>query len=175
MTPDGGTPSPASEAPRHGWLAWLRTSAQIGLTGLRAAYYRKVWGMTIGRGTRISGKAFLDFTNPRGIHIGEHTIVTPGARIFSHDFVGCRHIDTHIGSYCFIGANAIILPGVRVGNNCVVAAGAVVTQDIPDGSIVAGNPARIMRENLETSHFGITADGLPKVKVAQGEQNGFKT
>ena len=53
-----------------------------------------------------------------------------------------------IGSDCWIGANAIILPGVTIGNFVVVAAGAVVTKDIPSNVMVAGNPAVIKKELL---------------------------
>ena len=136
-------------------LAAIRARLQVAMTGLRRTYLRHVWGMTIGKGTRISGKAFLDYTNPQGVHIGDHTIVTPGARIFSHDFVGANHVDNHIGSKCFIGANAIILPGVTIGDHCVVAAGSVVKDDVPDRSMVAGNPAKIVRSDIKTGNFGI--------------------
>jgi maltose O-acetyltransferase len=45
----------------------------------------------------------------------------------------------------WIGRSAIILPGVTIGDNAVVAAGAVVTKDVPDATLVAGNPARVVR------------------------------
>ena len=51
----------------------------------------------------------------------------------------------YIGDGCWICARAIILPGVRIGKGVVVAAGAVVTKDVPDYSVVAGNPARIVK------------------------------
>lgn len=49
-----------------------------------------------------------------------------------------------IGDNAFIGAHAIILPGVTIGNRCIVGAGAVVTKSFPDGSIIGGNPARLI-------------------------------
>ena len=49
-----------------------------------------------------------------------------------------------IGDNCFIGFGAIILPNVRIGNNCIIGAGTVVTKSIPDNSIAAGNPCRII-------------------------------
>lgn len=50
-----------------------------------------------------------------------------------------------IGNDCWIGANAIILPGVTIGDCCVVAAGSVVTKDVPSGVLVAGSPAVIKK------------------------------
>jgi acetyltransferase-like isoleucine patch superfamily enzyme len=51
-----------------------------------------------------------------------------------------------IGDDVWIGANAIILPGVHIGQHCVIAAGAVVTKDVPDHSLVGGVPAKIMKQ-----------------------------
>ena len=52
---------------------------------------------------------------------------------------------------CWIGANAVITSGIKIGKHCVIAAGSIVTRDVPDFSIVAGNPARIIkRYNFET-------------------------
>lgn len=51
----------------------------------------------------------------------------------------------------WIGAGAMILPGVTVGENAIVAAGAVVTKDVPDNAVVAGVPAKVLR-NIKTDH-----------------------
>ena len=51
-----------------------------------------------------------------------------------------------IGNDVWIGGNVTILPGIRIGNNVVVAAGAVVTKDVPDNVVVGGVPARIIKE-----------------------------
>jgi acetyltransferase-like isoleucine patch superfamily enzyme len=56
-----------------------------------------------------------------------------------------RQAPIHIGDGCWIGARAMILPGVTIGKRVLVAAGAVVTRDVPDDSLVAGNPARVVR------------------------------
>ncbi len=58
---------------------------------------------------------------------------------------GCVDAPVRIGRGSWIGARAIILPGVTIGSRCLVAAGAVVAKDVPDDSLVAGNPARIVR------------------------------
>jgi maltose O-acetyltransferase len=51
-----------------------------------------------------------------------------------------------IGDDCWIGGGAIICPGVTIGNRCVIGAGSVVTKDIPDDSLAAGNPAKVIRK-----------------------------
>lgn len=52
----------------------------------------------------------------------------------------------HIESNVWIGGNAVILPGITIGRNSIIAAGSVVTKDVPGNTIVGGNPARVIRE-----------------------------
>lgn len=56
------------------------------------------------------------------------------------------NLPVHIGKNCWIGAGALILPGVSVGDNTVIGAGSVVTKDIPVNSVAVGNPCRVLRE-----------------------------
>jgi acetyltransferase-like isoleucine patch superfamily enzyme len=123
--------------------------------GLRRQYLVRVWQMDIGEGTAISGSAKLDKTNPRGVHIGKYSVVTFGAAILTHDYVNRLNRDVHIGDNCFIGAHSIVLPGVTIGNGCIVAAASVVARDVPAGSLVAGNPARVVEHNVQTTHYGV--------------------
>jgi acetyltransferase-like isoleucine patch superfamily enzyme len=122
---------------------------------LRRQYLVRVWQMDIGEGTAISGSAKLDKTNPRGVHIGKYSVVTFGAAILTHDYVNQLDRDVHIGDNCFIGAHSIVLPGVTIGNGCIVAAASVVARDVPAGSLVAGNPARIVEHNVKTTRYGV--------------------
>ena len=122
-------------------------------------YLRSVYKMDIGKDVRISWKAHLDKSiNPKGIHIGDGTCVLNGAMILSHD--ACRRIktDTYIGKNCVIGVRSIILPGVTVGDSSIVGAGAVVTRDVPAHSIVAGNPAKVIREGIKVENYKIVTD-----------------
>ena len=58
-------------------------------------------------------------------------------------------IPVEIGDNCWIGGNTVILPGVHIGDNCVIGAGSVVTKDIPDWSVAAGNPCKVIRKITE--------------------------
>jgi acetyltransferase-like isoleucine patch superfamily enzyme len=128
-------------------------------------------GMEIGRDCLISLRARLDHTNPRGIHIGDGVLIAFDAIIFSHDLARHFHADTFIGDNCFIGAQAIVMPGVRIGANCIVGAGAVVTRDAPAGSVLAGNPARILRSGVVTQKWGILAEAYDEA-LAREKKSG---
>ena len=136
-------------------LVRLRTRLRNWVVDLRVELLRRIWGMDIGKGARISLKAQLDKTNPRGIHIGIDSYISPHAMVLTHDFINTRHLDTWIGCHCFVGAKAIIMPGVRIGDHCIVAAGSVVVRDVPSGSLVAGNPATIKKQGLHLGPWGI--------------------
>lgn len=124
-----------------------------GILNTRNWYLKRV-GMTIGSGVKISLNSKLDFTNPKGIHIGDDTYVAFDAVLLAHDMSRNINKDVVIGERCFIGARSIIMPGVTIGDEVVVAAGAVVTKDVPDNVIVAGNPSKIIRP-VKTRALGI--------------------
>jgi len=117
-------------------------------------FLRTVYKMDLGKDVNISYRAQLDKSiHPQGVHIGDGTWVLSGVVIMAHDF--CRgskgwgkRYQTTIGNDCVIGVNSIILPGVTLGNEVVVGSGAVVTKDVPANCIVAGNPARIIKEGI---------------------------
>ena len=50
-----------------------------------------------------------------------------------------------VGNNVWIGGNVVVLPGVKIGNNCVIGAGSVVTKDIPDNSVAVGNPCKVIK------------------------------
>ena len=117
--------------------------------------YRTLYGMDIGEGTIISRKADFDKAiNPKGIHIGKYTLITGHVDIIAHDVCRGLKADVRIGDNCFIGNGAILLPGITIGNEVIVGAGAVVTKDVPSNSIVAGNPAKIIRGGVKLGHYG---------------------
>lgn len=128
--------------------------------GARGWYLRRVLKMDLSPKCRFSLKANFDRTNPRGVHVGEGSYVAFGAVILTHDMSRLFHTDTYIGRNCFIGAHSIIMPGVRVGDQCIVGAGAVVTRDVPPQSIVGGNPATVIRSGIQTREWGILEDAF---------------
>ena len=133
----------------------MREALRNVVVAIRRHYLIRVWKMDIGEGAVISLSAKLDKTNPQGIHIGKYTVVTFGAAILTHDYVNNRDGDVRIGDNCFVGAHSIILPGVTIGDSCIVAAASVVARDVPAGSLVTGNPARVVEANVKTTHYGV--------------------
>lgn len=105
--------------------------------------------MDIGKNCRISWKAHLDKSiNPKGIHIGDNTWVLNGAMILAHDHCRGLKTDTNVGNDCVVGIRAIIMPGVKIGNQVVVGGGSVVTKNVPANCVVVGNPAKVIKEGI---------------------------
>lgn len=136
-------------------ISRLRTAVVRRLVLLLPWYYRKVWGAQIGKNVRISFTTKIDKTNPRGVVIGDDTALAFGAAILTHDFVNSAHRITKIGSCCFIGARSIIMPGVSIGDHCIIGSGAVVLKDVPSNSVVLGNPGRVMERGIKTGIWGM--------------------
>lgn len=95
----------------------------------------------------------LDRLYPNGIHISKNTLIASQVSILCHDH--CKRVDgqplladVYIGERCFIAVGAIIMPGVTIGDEVVVGAGSVVTKNVPSNCIVAGNPAKIIRQGI---------------------------
>ena len=92
----------------------------------------------------------IDTLVPNLVEIGDNFISAPGSYILAHDasllaaYGKYKLGKTIIGNNVFLGVNSVVLPGVKIGNNVVVGAGCVVTKDIPDNVVVAGNPGKII-------------------------------
>ena len=165
-----------SDLRTRGPLAVFRREFRPFAMRLRRFYFNKLWGMDIAPDCQISFSAKLDKANPGGVHIGESTAINFGACILTHDYPRRLHMDTWIGKECQIGAHSIIMPGVRVGDNCVVAVASVVMKDVPPNCLVSGNPARVIEKGLQTGRWGIinrmvraefaTASSAPDEKAA---------
>lgn len=132
----------------------IKDLIRLMVIGTRLYVLKYIYGMDIDKTARLSFGARLDKTNPKGVHIGEESFIAKGVVILAHDFCRGIHTDTYIGKRCFIGVNAIIMPGVRIGDSVIVGSGAIVTKYVPNNCIVAGNPAKIIKQNVQTMRFG---------------------
>jgi acetyltransferase-like isoleucine patch superfamily enzyme len=139
------------------------------LVKIKWLYFTKVWGMDIHPTASFSLSAKLDRTNPRGIHIGPETYIAFDAAILSHDLTRGLYLNTRIGRRCFIGARSIILPGVEIGDECVIGAGSVVTKSFPPSSLIAGNPAKVIRKIKVKSRYGVID---PESQVPEPSEKG---
>lgn len=104
-------------------------------------------GVNIGRNVSVGLMAMFGIFYPEKIFIGDNTIIGYNAVILEHEFLvnGYRIGEVHIGKNVMIGACSVVLPGVNIGDNAVVAAGSVVTKDVPAKCFVVGNPARFVK------------------------------
>ncbi len=98
------------------------------------------------------GVTMVDDTH---IYVGDYTMFGPNVTVATaghpllpelREKAYQYNMPVHIGKNCWIGAGALIMPGVTIGDNTVIGAGSVVTKDIPAGVIAVGNPCRILRE-----------------------------
>ena len=127
----------------------LRSKIWTLTTNVYPAFLRLCYKMDLGKNVCIAHKAHLDKSiNPKGIHIGDRTWVLNGAFVMAHDHCRSLRIDTYIGHDCVIGVNAIIMPGVHIGDEVVIGSGAVVTKDISSNCIAVGNPAKVIKTNI---------------------------
>lgn len=97
----------------------------------------------------------LTLVDDTHIYVGDHTMFAPNVIVATaaHPILPelreqeyQYNSPVHIGRNCWIGAGAVILPGVTIGDNTVIGAGSVVTKDIPENVVAVGNPCRVLRE-----------------------------
>ncbi len=121
-------------------------------------------GLLVGENCSINRSCIIDPTHCWLISIGHNVTITANVNILAHDASTKRHLNySKIGKVIiednvFIGVNSIILPGVKIGKNSIIAAGSVVTKDVPDNVVVAGNPIKIIctvEEYLKKHHENI--------------------
>lgn len=107
-------------------------------------------GLKVGTDFSRQQGCYIDPTHCFLIEIGSNVTMSIRVTLMAHDAstkksLGYTKIGKiHIGDNVFIGANATVLPGVCIGNNSVVGANSVVTKNVPENTVVAGNPARVV-------------------------------
>ena len=131
----------------------LGRDVYVGHQAILKGYYKNT--LRIGDGTWIGQQGF--FHAAGGLTIGAHVGIGPGVKVITsmHEEAGratpilrspIAFAEVVIEDDADLGVGAIVLPGIRIGRGAQVGAGAVVTRDVPPYAVVAGNPARVLRE-----------------------------
>lgn len=143
----------------------------------------KSGGGTIGKNCEIQSQVEFG-SEPYLISIGDHVRITQGVKFITHDGgvwilreqQELSDIDVFgkikIGNNVHIGWNAIIMPNVTIGDNCVIGAGSVVTKDIPDNSIAVGVPARVI-ENVDEYKEKVLKKGIHSKNLSESEKREY--
>ena len=107
-------------------------------------------GLQVGTGFERLNQVIIDDSHPWLIEIGDNVTLAPRVHILAHDASTKRYLGytkigrVIIGDRVFIGAGTIIMPNTKIGNDVIIGANSVVTHDLPDGVVAAGNPAKII-------------------------------
>ena len=118
-------------------------------------FHANFGGKHVHFGKNVYANFNLTMVDDGHIYVGDYTMFSPGVIVATaghpilpelRETVYQYNMPVHIGKNCWIGAGAIILPGVTIGDQVVVGAGSVVTKDLPSNVVAVGNPCRVVRE-----------------------------
>lgn len=134
-------------------------------------------GMKVGQDFFRGHDVLLDNTCCWLLEMGDNVVLSDHVKIYCHDastkkFLGVTKVaPVTIGSRVYVGAGAIILPGITIGSDVIIGAGAVVTHNIPDGMLAVGNPARVVSSVAE--YLEKEKAGMAQTAVYSPEETGI--
>lgn len=117
--------------------------------------YANFGGAHVHFGRNIYANFHLTLVDDTHIYVGDYTMFGPNVTVATagHPILPELRLEgyqynapVHIGKNCWIGAGALIMPGITIGDNVVIGAGSVVTKDIPDNTVAVGNPCKVLRQ-----------------------------
>lgn len=144
---------PGSDVRNNALKELLGTEIPEGVTVLAPVYFDYGNYTKLGKGTFVNHGCY--FMDGGTVTIGENVFIGPfcGFYTATHPMNYTdrnkgleKALPITVGDNCWFGANVSVMPGVTIGSGCVIAAGSVVTQDMPDNSMVAGVPAVVKKE-----------------------------
>ena len=162
-------------APQVDASAWIADSAEV-MGNVSLGADASVWfgcvlrgdteRMSVGEGSNIQDLSVLHADVGQPLTIGRH--VTVGHKVMLH---GCT-----IGDESLIGIGAVVLNGAKIGKNCLVGAGALVTEgkEFPDGSMIIGSPAKVVRQLMPEQMEGLRMSALHYIENARRFKNGLR-
>lgn len=145
---------PSEQEKRAGMLKEMLGDCGEGVY-IEAPFYSNFGGQHCHFGKMVYANYNLTCVDDTHIYVGDYTMFGPNVTIATaghpilpalREKVYQYNMPVHIGRNCWIGAGAVIMPGVTIGDNTVIGAGSVVTKDIPANVVAVGNPCRVMRE-----------------------------
>lgn len=158
------------------------------LKKIRIRHWKKE-GLIVGKNFQLERNSYIDSSFPWLIEIGNDVTIAPDSLILSHDgstkkAIGYSKIGkVVIGSNVFVGTKCIILPNTVIGNNVVIGAGSIVSGNIPDNTLVVGNPAKVVSsiEDFKNKHESIMKNSVifditytKKGKINQNKKDEMK-
>ena len=118
-------------------------------------FHANLGGGHVHLGKYVYANFNLTMVDDTHIYVGDYTMIGPNVTVATaghpilpelREKLYQYNMQVHIGRNCWIGAGAVILPGVTIGDNSVIGAGSVVTKDIPENVVAVGNPCRVLRK-----------------------------
>ena len=140
------------------WIRLLSIVIPFTFPAQLTTFLHRLRGVKVGKGSKINRTVQIDDAYPNLVKIGKNVWVTAGVMILCHQrnlnyyeigkpVLDCplKILKVNIKDGAHIGIGAIIMPGVTIGEGAVIGAGSIVTKDIPDYSVAAGTPAKVIK------------------------------